>query len=215
MPSTSASITSRPPAPRRSASASTAEATGPAGWMIVFRWVSSKSKVCEVMPLTSAALAMSTCSARPSTLACGAGSSIRTAASAASAASCRAAPMAQPSQLKKVRCASCSTASLQPRDGWPATNFARIAVIGGAVGVGGDVGVAGHRGLSVDARASGAGALTRRGGCCGPWRARSSARCPSGCTGRTARASSARARPLRSPACRPGRAPSAPPPGSR
>ena len=46
-----------------------------------------------------AALAMSTCSARPSTVACGAGCSIRTAASAASAASWRAAPIAQPSQL--------------------------------------------------------------------------------------------------------------------
>src|SRR4051794_28507935 len=32
----------------------------------------------------------------------------------------------------KVRCASCSTASDQPREGWPAANFARMAVIGGA-----------------------------------------------------------------------------------
>ncbi len=53
-------------------------------------------------------------------------------ASAASADSCRAAPMAQPTQLRKVRCASCSTASLQPREGWVATNFARIWVTGGA-----------------------------------------------------------------------------------
>jgi hypothetical protein len=99
MPSTSASMTSRPPAPRNSASASTAEATGPAGWMMVLRWVSSKSKVCEVMPFTRAALAMSTFSCRPSTVACGAGWSTCTAASAASAASWCAAPMAQPSQL--------------------------------------------------------------------------------------------------------------------
>ena len=46
-----------------------------------------------------AALAMSMRSVRPSTVACGAGSSIATAARAASAASCRAAPIAQPSQL--------------------------------------------------------------------------------------------------------------------
>lgn len=99
MPSTNASISWRPEAPRCSPSASSAEATGPAGWMMVLRCVSSKSKVCEVMPLTSAALAMSTLSARPGTLACGAGSSMRTAAIAASAASWRAAPIAQPSQL--------------------------------------------------------------------------------------------------------------------
>ena len=83
MPSTSASIKARPLAPVTSASASSAEATGPAGWMMVLRCVSSKSKVCEEMPLTSAALAMSTRSARPSTVACGAGCSICTAASAA------------------------------------------------------------------------------------------------------------------------------------
>ena len=35
---------------------SAAEATGPAGWMIVRRCVSSKSNVCDVMPLSSAAL---------------------------------------------------------------------------------------------------------------------------------------------------------------
>jgi hypothetical protein len=106
MPSTSASSSARPLAPFNSASASSAEATGPAGWMMVFRCVSSKSKVCELMPLSSAALAMSTLSPRPSTVACGAGCSICTAASAASTASCRAAPTAQPSQLRKVRCAS-------------------------------------------------------------------------------------------------------------
>ena len=81
------------------ASGSSADATGPAGWMMVFRCVSSKSKVCEVMPLTSAALAMSTFSARPSTVACADGSSSCTAVRAASAASWWAAPMAQPSQL--------------------------------------------------------------------------------------------------------------------
>ncbi len=47
----------RPLEPRCSASASAADATGPAGWMIVFRCVSSKSNVCDVMPLSSAALA--------------------------------------------------------------------------------------------------------------------------------------------------------------
>jgi len=79
--------------------ASAADATGPAGWMIVRRWVSSKSNVCEVIPLTSAALPMSTDSRRPSTLACAAGSSSATAASAASAAAWRDAPIAHPSQL--------------------------------------------------------------------------------------------------------------------
>ena len=106
MPSTKASITLRPESPSLSASASNAEATGPAGWMMVFKCVSSKSKVCEVMPFTNAALAMSTLSPRPSTLAWGAGSSMRTAPRAASADSCRAAPTAQPTQLRKVRCAS-------------------------------------------------------------------------------------------------------------
>jgi hypothetical protein len=51
--------------------------------MMVLRCVSSKSKVCELMPLTSAALAMSTRSGRPSTAACAAGCSTFTAASAA------------------------------------------------------------------------------------------------------------------------------------
>ena len=58
-----------------SASARIAEATGPLGWMMVFRCVSSKSKVCELMPLMSAALAMSTRSLRPSNVACAAGCS--------------------------------------------------------------------------------------------------------------------------------------------
>jgi hypothetical protein len=133
MPSTSASINSRPLAPRCSASASAAEATGPAGWMMVFRWVSSKSKVCELMPLSSAAPAMSTRSSRPSTVACGAGSSMRMPASAACTASCRAAPTAQPTQFRNVRCASCSTAALQPADGWLATKRASKRVMGGAL----------------------------------------------------------------------------------
>src|SRR5437868_3359203 len=73
-------------------------------------------------------------SARPRTLDWGAGCSIFTPASAASTDSCLAAPTAQPAQLRKVRCASWSTASLHPRDGCVATNFARICVIGGALG---------------------------------------------------------------------------------
>src|SRR6218665_4065367 len=134
MPMTSASSSARPEAPRCSANARMADATGAAGWMMVFRWVSSKSKVCDVMPLSSAALAMSSRSERPSTAACGAGSSICRAASAASAAGGRAAPMAQPSQLYKVRTASRSTASFQPRPGWVLTKRARMAVMaGGAV----------------------------------------------------------------------------------
>jgi len=131
-PSTSASTSSRPGLPVTSASAKIAEATGPAGWITVFRCVSSKSKVCEVIPFTSAALAMSTLSARPRMLDCGAGCSRRTAPSAASAEAWRAAPTAQPTQLRNVRCASRSTASLQPCDGCVATNFARIWVTGGA-----------------------------------------------------------------------------------
>ena len=78
------------------------------------------------------ALAMSTRSARPRRVACGAGSSMRMPASAASIASCVAAPAAQPAQLRKVRWASCSTASLQPREGWVATKRASACVIGGA-----------------------------------------------------------------------------------
>ena len=119
--------------PLCSASAISAEATGPAGWMMVLRWVSSKSKVCEVMPLTSAALAMSTFSLRPATVACGAGCNSAMAARVASAASCLAAPTAQPSQLRKVRCASWSTVSLQPREACEATYSARIFVMGGAL----------------------------------------------------------------------------------
>src|SRR6218665_1151761 len=72
MPMTSASSSARPEAPRCSANAKMADATGAAGWMMVFRWVSSKSKVCDVMPLSSAALAMSSRSERPSTAGCGA-----------------------------------------------------------------------------------------------------------------------------------------------
>jgi hypothetical protein len=75
MPSTSASITCRPLLPRCSASANAAEATGPAGWMIVLRCVSSKSNVCDEMPFNSAALAMSTRSLRPRSDACAAGAS--------------------------------------------------------------------------------------------------------------------------------------------
>src|SRR6218665_965032 len=44
MPMTSASSSARPEAPRCSANARMADATGAAGWMMVFRWVSSKSK---------------------------------------------------------------------------------------------------------------------------------------------------------------------------
>ena len=106
IPSTSASMSWRPLAPVTSASASSAEATGPAGWMIVLRWVSSKSKVCDEIPFTSAALAMSTFSARPSTEACGAGCNMAMAPSAATTLSCFAAPTAQPAQLRNVRWAS-------------------------------------------------------------------------------------------------------------
>src|SRR6218665_902627 len=54
MPMTSASSSARPEAPRCSANAKMADATGAAGWMMVFRWVSSKSKgwgVGDVEPL--------------------------------------------------------------------------------------------------------------------------------------------------------------------
>jgi len=112
-----------------------------------------------------AALAMSTLVARPSTLACGAGCSIATAASAASAASCPAAPTAQPSQLVKVRCASWSTASLQPLEGWVATNFANICVTGGAL-------------WSAVTWVLRAMKISFRVRCCGLWQVRSSARFP-------------------------------------
>ena len=133
MPSTSASMTWRPELFWVSAKAITADATGPAGWMMVLRWVSSKSKVCEEMPLIKAALAMSTRSERPASVAWGAGESMFTAAKADSTASCFAAPIAQPSQFKNVRWASCSTVSLQPWLGCSATNWASCAVMGGAL----------------------------------------------------------------------------------
>ena len=133
MPKTKASSTCLPELFWVSAKAITAEATGPAGWMMVLRWVSSKSKVCDEMPLIRAALAMSTRSARPASVAWGAGESMCTAARADSTASWRAAPMAQPSQFRKVRWASCSTLSLQPWLGCSATNFASSAVMGGAL----------------------------------------------------------------------------------
>src|SRR5664279_1095705 len=132
IPSTSASISCRPVPPWCSASASAADATGPAGWMIVLRCVSSKSNVCDEMPLSNAALAMSTRSPRPRIVACAAGANSCTAASAAASVGCCAAPTAQPTQLSRVRCASRSTASLQPRDGWPTANSARMRVTGGA-----------------------------------------------------------------------------------
>ena len=116
-----------------SASASAAEATGPAGWMIVFRCVSSKSNVCDEMPFSSAALAMSTRSRRPSIVACGDGASSCVAASAAASVGWCAAPIAQPSQFMNVRCASRSTAAGNCADGWFATNSARMRVTGGAL----------------------------------------------------------------------------------
>ena len=69
------------------------------------------------MPLSSSALAMSTFSLPPSNDACGAGCSTCTAAKAACTVSCCEGPIAEPIQLAKLRCASASTASLQPRDG--------------------------------------------------------------------------------------------------
>ena len=44
------------------------------------------------------------------------------------------APTAQPTQLRNVRCASRSTASLQPREGCPVTKRASISVMPGALG---------------------------------------------------------------------------------
>ena len=60
-----------------------------------------KIKVCEVMPFTSAAPAMSSRSLRPSTVACGAGLQHSWRAKRRPAVSCCAAPMPQPSQLKR------------------------------------------------------------------------------------------------------------------
>jgi hypothetical protein len=101
--------------------------------MIVFKCVSSKSNVCDEMPFSSAALAMSTRSDRPRIVACGDGASSLTAASAAVSVGCRAAPIAQPSQFMSVRCASRSTAAENAADGCSTTNRARILVIGGAL----------------------------------------------------------------------------------
>src|SRR5678815_1946805 len=75
---------------------------------------------------------MSTRSARPTTVACPAGSNSRIAASAASMAAWRDAPIAHPSQFSSVRCASCSTSAVHLPDGCPATNSANWRVTGGA-----------------------------------------------------------------------------------
>ena len=85
------------------------------------------------MPFTSAALAMSTRSRPPED-----GRLRRRLQHGAprrappAAASWREAPTAQPTQLRKVRCASWSTASLQPREGCVATKCASERVTGGA-----------------------------------------------------------------------------------
>src|SRR4030042_799012 len=84
------------------------------------------------MPLSIAALAMSTRSERPRIVACALGASSRTAASAASTVAWRDAPIAQPTQFSNVRCASRSTPASQPRDGCVATKAASMRVTGGA-----------------------------------------------------------------------------------
>jgi hypothetical protein len=71
MPSTIAFTNSRPDTGRYSATARIDDATGPAGWMTVFRWVSSKSNTWELIPFISDAFRMSIRSRRPSTAACG------------------------------------------------------------------------------------------------------------------------------------------------
>ena len=101
--------------------------------MMVFRWVSSKSKVCELMPLSKAALAMSTRSLLPKTAACAEGANSFTAPNAASTVSWVLGPTAQPAQLAKVRWACASTASDQPLEGWLATNSASNWVMAGAL----------------------------------------------------------------------------------
>jgi hypothetical protein len=101
--------------------------------MMVFKCVSSKSKVCELMPLSKAALAMSTRSLRPNTAAWAEGANSFTAPNAASMVSWVLGPTAQPAQLAKVRWAWASTASDQPLEGCEATNSANIWVIAGAL----------------------------------------------------------------------------------
>ena len=77
--------------------------------MTVFRCVSSKSKVCEVVPFISAASMMSSRSPRPSTVASRGPENSASAASARSTVSWREAPTAQPTQLRNDRAASCRT----------------------------------------------------------------------------------------------------------
>ena len=157
------------------------------------------------MPLTSAALAMSSFSARPSTLACGAGSSMRIAAMAASAEVVprRADGAAQPvvegaMRLVLDRVAPAAGGVASDEAGQDVGDRRRVLL-------GGDFGVAGHDESSLIDRVRRAAA--RRGSFVEPdvaglGQRRPALRSRSGCRRRTARASSAWARRLRPPAAR-------------
>src|SRR3954470_18614932 len=105
-PITSAFMNSAPEVGLYLAQAVSAEATGPAGWMIVFRCVSSKSSTCELMPLIKAACSTSKRSDRPKSPAWGGPENGLNAATAWSGAPCREPPTATPTQFKSVRAAS-------------------------------------------------------------------------------------------------------------
>ena len=94
-------------APVCSASASAADATGPAGWMIVLRCVSSKSNVCDAMPFSKrgAADVDALAAAEERRLRRWARAPARRRAPLRPSA-WRDAPIAQPTQLRNVRCAS-------------------------------------------------------------------------------------------------------------
>ncbi len=82
--------------------------------MIVFRWVSSKSKMWLDTPLRKAAFMMSNRSVRPNRLACGGPEKGCSAETAMSRVSWCEPPMATPTQFRKLRTPSRRTFSGRP-----------------------------------------------------------------------------------------------------
>src|SRR5215475_14530911 len=109
MPTTSASMKSRPLMGRCSAKARMAGTTGAAGWIAVCAWVSSKSNTWELIPFNSDACRMSTRSRRPNSDAWPGPQNGSKAAIALLTVSCPEPPIAHPTQLRRVRFASCLT----------------------------------------------------------------------------------------------------------
>ena len=109
MPSTSALMKSGPDMGWCWAKASSALATGPAGWMTYADACRRNRRRARLMPLSRLAFSGSSFSGRPRTEAERGPEKGERAASAASTAACRQPPTAQASQLTKVRAASWRT----------------------------------------------------------------------------------------------------------